>query len=165
MRNNQWGRKGGGGRWGKDYHRREWEKEFKKEGETQEKKDQWIKLEKDRHSKNYEINRKMYLILISNFFVQFVHRTTYKRFKSNLLIAKNILLFDARTPHSQVSSICMPPLISYQNTVMAITIINHGPLTISVSELVPLQNSSCYGILSNISLSVTLGVSGYHPKV
>ena len=107
----------------------------------------------------------MYLILISSFFVQFVHRTTYKRFKSNLVIAKNIPLFDARTPHSKVSSICMPPLKSYQNTVKAITIIKYGPITISVSEFVPLQNSSWYGILSNISLSATLGVSGYHPKV
>ncbi len=39
----------------------------------------------------------MYVILISSYYVLNVHRTTYKRLNSYLIIEKNTLLFDAGT--------------------------------------------------------------------
>ena len=81
----------------------------------------------------------MYVIFTSRFYVLNVHRTTYKRLNSYLLIEKSILQFEPLTPREKVSSLCISPIISFKNTVTLIIIINHWPLTILVSQLLPLQ--------------------------
>jgi hypothetical protein len=50
----------------------------------------------------------MYVIFTSSFLVLFVHRTTYKKTNSYLLIEKSILQFDHLTPMEEVSWICIP---------------------------------------------------------
>jgi hypothetical protein len=81
----------------------------------------------------------MYVILTLHFYVLNVHRTTYKRLNSYLLIEKSTLQFDRLTSWEKVSSLCISPIISYKNKVTLIIIINHWHLTILVSQLLPLQ--------------------------
>jgi hypothetical protein len=71
-------------------------------------------------------------MLISSFYVRNVHRTTYKRRNSYLLIENNILQIDPVTPNAKVSSLCIPTLLSYKKTAKVIFIINSSSLYISV---------------------------------
>jgi hypothetical protein len=64
-----------------------------------------------------------------------VHRTTYKRRNSYLLIEKNILQIDTLPYNLRVSSLCIPPLLSYKYTVKVIFIINPCLLNISVLSI------------------------------
>ncbi len=105
----------------------------------------------------------MYVVLTSSFYVLNVHRTTYKRLNSYLLIEKSILQFDPLTPREKVSSLCISPIISYKITVALTIIINH-PITILVSAgIVTITNFKICSILSNISLIAGVDVTGYHP--
>ncbi len=107
----------------------------------------------------------MYAIYTSRFYVLNVHRTTFKRLNSYLILEKSILQLDHLIPREKVSSLCISPIVSYKNTATLIIIVNHWPLTISVSELLPLQTLRYCGILSNIALIVGIDVTGYHPHI
>ena len=89
-----------------------------------------------------------------------VHRTTYKRLISNLLIEKNILQIDPVPPNLKVSSFCIPTLRSYKNTVKVIFIINPTYLYFSVSEVPNIQTLIDLGLSSNNSLIAGVGVTG-----
>ncbi len=87
---------------------------------------------------------------ITRFWLDSVHRTTYKSISSSLLIEKCITQFDQKTPYKNLSTLCIPPTFEYQFLMKLSLIKNLRSLNIFVLKFLPILTSRHWGRLSNI---------------
>ena len=87
---------------------------------------------------------------ITRFWLESVHRTTYKSLSSSLLIEKCITQFDQETPYKKLSTLCIPPTFEYEFLVKLSLIINQRSLNKFVYKFVHILTLRHWGRLSNI---------------
>ena len=125
-------------------------KKFKKEGQSQENKDNDFNIKKKDTVIKSNYTQICMCPTITRFWLDSVHRTTYKSISSSLLIEKCITQFDQKNPYKNLSTLCIPPTFEYQFLMKLSLIKNLRSLNIFVLKFLPILTSRHWGRLSNI---------------